>query len=66
MGPQDPVVDGEFRCVAPDSQACLAGSWWTCESDGEFLRRVEDRCIDRGEICIEDQGGCALCFPESL
>lgn len=66
MGPQDPVVDGEFRCVAPDSQACLAGSWWTCDADGEFLRRVEDRCIDRGEICIEDQGGCALCFPESL
>jgi len=66
MGPQDPVVDGEFRCVAPDSQACLAGVWWTCESDGEFLRRVEDRCIDRGEICIEEQGGCALCFPESL
>ena len=64
-GPLDPIVDDEFRCVSPDAQACFRGSWWTCESDGEFLRRVEDRCFEREEICIAEEGGCALCFPGS-
>ena len=65
MGRPDVIVEGEFRCAERDSRACFRGSWWTCEENGEFLRRVEDNCFDRGEVCLPDVG-CAVCAPEQL
>ena len=63
MGPLDPIVDGGFFCVSPEAQACLRGSWWTCDQNGEFLQRVEENCTEQGKICLADYGGCVDCNP---
>jgi hypothetical protein len=33
---------GTFYCPTMESQACVGDTHMTCESDGEFLRPVED------------------------
>ena len=66
MGPRDPIVDGMFQCVSPEAKACLTGSWWTCDANGEFLRAVQEDCTAQNQLCLPDFGGCVDCNPGGL
>lgn len=60
----NPIIDGMFQCITPDSTACLDNVWNYCEPDGEFLRGATDDCPARGLVCVP-QIGCAVCEPET-
>jgi hypothetical protein len=63
-GGRNPIIDGGFVCLDLDSEACLDGVHYRCESDGEFLRPVRDNCAERGLICV-DGLWCVVCRPNS-
>lgn len=61
-GGVSPIIDGGFVCVEADSEACLGDIHFSCESDGEFLRAVQEDCAAMGLICVTDIW-CAVCRP---
>lgn len=61
-GPIDPIRDGGFFCAAPEAEACLADVHYSCESDGEFLRPVQEDCRAMGLVC-EPGLWCVTCHP---
>ncbi len=64
-GRPNPLVDGGFVCFHPDDEACLGDIHFSCESDGEFLRRVDEDCAAIGQVCLPDTW-CSLCRPGQL
>ncbi len=54
----------DFICIEADDQACDGNTFLTCETSGEFLRRVDTDCTEvfPSGTCI-DEIGCVLCRP---
>jgi hypothetical protein len=63
-GRPSPIIDGGFVCLEEESEACLNGIHYSCESDGEFLRPVREVCADFDPPRICDPVlFCVVCSP---
>ncbi len=60
----DPTMDGGFRCVTIETEACEGEVHSTCVANGEFLEPVRVDCAATGQICV-DQLWCVDCVPDT-
>lgn len=49
---------GQTRCHGEVYQRCVA--------DGEFTTVQNDDCAARGQVCLDERGGCFVCRPGAL